>query len=205
MKRRTFLASCGLLVGSGCIGGSEQTTSEPDPGTEPGTTTLKSTNSGSSDELSLGETYTSETGVEITAEQLETRSSLQYSSSATGENETLTPSEGENYALVYVSAENTSDEPQSLPWLATFDVLADGAQAGATRTFKGGMYTLNSLTVEYEEWYEPVEDAHPGVTASGWLVFPGIPDVDRTECRVAWTEDPESVTETEPETAYWSP
>lgn len=188
MERRTFLVSCATLLGAGCLGNAEE-----------------QLNGNKQDEksttLSLGETYKSEPGVEISVEKLEALDKLTYVDSETGENSTLTPTGDAQFVLGYVSATNTSDDSQSLPRMHSFSVLADGNPTGSQLTFDDGTVHRARIKEKSEDdWYKFIEDAQSGVSATGWLAFPGVPAVDRTELEIRW-----EALRTDSETVYWSP
>jgi predicted flap endonuclease-1-like 5' DNA nuclease len=126
--------------------------------------------------LQYGETYTRSNGVEITVESVETIDFF----SANGV--TQTPEKGNMFVQVYVTARNTADGEQFLPYQSDFNLIFQNRQYG-TAPF-GGLK---------DDAYEGTS-AQPGIVRDGSIVFETTEEADLSEIQIVWSGLDESAT-----------
>lgn len=165
--RRRFIAlsSAGVLgSAAGCTGGDSSTDEDGSNATPTG----EATASGPGSAASVGETVTTETGIAITA------TDAQLVNDAMTPDGVLIPSESNHrLALVHLEAENTADAPRNLPEVEEIAMVTGGTQYPAEVDFgsrRADDYTRLTDPVS-GKFYEPIEDARPSVSASGWVLF----------------------------------
>jgi len=126
--------------------------------------------------LQYGETYIRSNGVEITVGSVETIDFF----SANGV--TQTPEEGNMFVQVYVTARNTANEEQFLPYQRDFSLISQNRQYG-TAPFAGLK----------DDAYEGT-NAQPGIVRDGSIVFETTEEADLSEIQIVWSGLDESAT-----------
>jgi len=176
--RRNFLAlsSVGLIGAAGCTGGGSSSEGSDT------TPTGEATASGPGSAPSVGETVTAENGIAITA------TDAQLANDAMTPDGELIPSEsGHRLVLVHVEAQNTAEAPRNLPTVEELAMVTGGTQYPAEVNFgprRSESYTRLTEPVS-GEFYEPIENARPSVSASGWLLF-DVP-TNTESARLSWS------------------
>lgn len=120
--------------------------------------------------LGYGETAHLSNGVEVTAHEFEFDTQVGDFTEA---------DDGYHFALLYLTGENTSDDPEHLPqpWL-DFVVLANGNQWDAE----------SGIGMDDYEAFEGGE-VQPGVTREGYVAFEVPEDLEQEDLDTVWHDD----------------
>jgi len=203
MDRREYLVTIamgGLAGLAGCPSGSQDGgTKQPDsddtsePGSRPTSTptvtasptsTAQPTETVRPGSLDAGNTYETVENIALTVERVQARRSIANA------DRRVDAGTDRAFVVAHVTVANEGDGAATLPNYDTFALLSGSDQYEAVvpevSTGDYGVEQPIEGVIEPGELYERVEDAHPGVDASGWILFEVPRSVAQVE--IAWAE-----------------
>ena len=134
----------------------------------------------------VGNSFTTQLGLQLTAFGIETGDELRTYSSFSEQYEEERLSDGNRWVFVQVEVANTSDQTISAPSPSTFSVVDNGADVG-TLTYPS---TLSNTSREFRGTlsgtpYNPTTKLASGERLSGWLVYE-VPLQSLDDMGVSW-------------------
>lgn len=185
MRRRTFvqsvLSSSVAVTVTGCMEGDGETSEDDNPesdsdsggdnGGDSGSDSGGEEGDGSRETtFQFGETYTRSDGVEITVGSPETVESFV----ANGVQQT--PEEGNIFIETFITAENTSDEQQSLPARRNFNLIFQNRQheEAPFAHLKDDAYEGNRV--------------QPGIIGDGSIVYEVTAEASPSDVQIVWSD-----------------
>jgi hypothetical protein len=173
------------VIVAGCSGGSDSDgsgeNSSDSQEAEKEATEQQSTNSRISGRLSVDEQTTSDGGTALTVEKVRLANEIRAQSGPVFE-----PAEKNRYLLVRMKSKNRAEEAHPLARVENLYAVTGETQYSAQTDFGGYDQSLETLAGPVEgELYTGNDEAVPGVSTEGWLVYE-IP-AQTEQATVAWT------------------
>ena len=168
MRRRDYIFSLSTAAAlAGCTGSEPSDESPPTDTTTPTETATPTPTEGNQSvkTLQLGEVHTTDEGLEITVDEIETVFSVPLNQGEDG----IRASPGNALVFAHLTVRNNGDTPVSPPTFFQADLLSGSDQYGPL--YEDGFRPDSFGEPVSGKPYDPAEPIHPGIESNGWIAF----------------------------------